>query len=179
MEYIKTQLGPICVVQLELSLKWNISEKWEKQSITSKTSLGQQWCCFIQGKCLTWIAVKKEFYLKGKKRKNKKRRVRQGEIEPLKARKNLQHKYWGASSFLFEWSKGLTLSCVTSPCTYLIYFLLAVKQTSILSSLQTRVYQKRYHIVQYPVLEEIEDVFERASSDLCCLNCSITLLVMK
>lgn len=114
-----------------------------------------------------------------RKEKKKKRRVRQGEIEPLKAWNNLQHKYWGASSFLFEWSKGLTPSCVTTPRNYLICFLLAVKQTSILSALQTHMYQKRHHIVVHPVLEEIEDVFEWASSDVCCLNCSITLLVMK
>lgn len=55
------------------ALKWNISEKWEKQSLTSKTSLGQQWCCFIQCKCLMWIALKKESYLKGKERRRKKK----------------------------------------------------------------------------------------------------------
>lgn len=49
-----------------------------KAKYNSKTSLGQQWCCFIQCKCLTWIALKKESYLKGKERKKKKKKGQAG-----------------------------------------------------------------------------------------------------
>lgn len=123
--------------------------------------------------------LKKESYLKGKEIKKKKKKGQAGWNRAFKSPERFATQILRSKQLPLWMKQGSDpFLCHNSP-HLLNMFSLVVKQTSILSALHTHMYQKRHHIVLHPVLEEIEDVFEWAFSDVCCLNCSVTLLVMK